>query len=584
MTGPGIDDPEMMPERDPAVPHITKPEEAVRGPNDPPVVTLQLGRTLRQNNLVPSEELPHHIKVGATNLNNVPLASALQAIMADSDITVLWKSEELQSRTVTLMNLKGPLPTVVNRLCRAAHAICAYRSGALEIMEQETFVVELPPVATGTGAAASNTMADAIATLVGGPVKKDEAGGNLIYTANADGHERVQSYLDQLRNGRPLVILQLYIWEVSLNDNRQLGINWSAIKFAKIGGLSTSLLSNSVSQLTPVPDAQSISLGAVLSGPVDATTLAKALSTQGKLQNISSPQLTFVSGTSAKFEIGGKQRFISSVGTLLSSTVAGSTGTTGVSNNTVSTEELATGLSIEASGSYADGVVFANLSLKTTDLVGITPVPTSGTTLQLPETSDRTVQTVLRVRPGDSLVLAGLQTSRDERSREGLLTPPEIGGMVPLFSGNKIKNTELVVLVKPSVVFFSDKGSTDLQSVEETKAAAEKAATLEPDRIKKKEPPAAVVISTENASPAAAPALPVTAVTSDKPVKPNELQGEFGTVVKLLEDTQAPTKTVAENPITNPVATPETVPETAAPMPQETPPEMAAPAPDEAAP
>ncbi len=70
---------------------------------------------------------------------------------------------------------------------------------------------------------------------------------------------------------------------------------------------------------------------------------------------------------------------------------------------------------------------------------------------------------MLRIRPGDNLVLAGLQTSRDERNREGFPTGGT-GGTAPMYSSNKLTNSETVILVKPSVVFFSDENSRRVPS------------------------------------------------------------------------------------------------------------------------
>jgi hypothetical protein len=511
LPGPDIDTPELMNERSPKATNVPTPEETVRGREEPPMVTLQLGKSMRQTNLRPSEELPLNVKIGATNLNNVPLSAALQAVMADTDIALLWENPELQDRPVTLMNLKGRLPLVVERICRAAKVICAYRNGSLELMSEDTFVVELPPIAgqisdSGAAAGAANTIIDAIESLVEGKVKADSSGGNLIYTTNAEGHERVQSYLEQLRNGRPLIVLQLYIWEVQLESTKALGVNWTGLKLPQFGGLTNNLnLNSSAAAISSVAATQGVSLGAVFSGAIDANILARFLSTQGKVQNISSPQLTFVSGTSAKFEIGGSQRYISQVGT--QNTVAG-TGNT--ANSVVSTEEIKTGLTVAANGSYDNGVVFATLELKTSDVSKFESFPAGTLDLKLPITADRTVQTVLRVRPGDNLVLAGLQTSRDERNREGL--PTFISGDLPTSGSNSVDNSELVIMVRPSVVFFNDRDSLDLRKVAEEKDGK---------------------IDQELAKPAKTEPVVVESIHP-----PSPLQSEFGTVVKLYEDTQ----------------------------------------------
>ncbi|MDX1922746.1 MAG: hypothetical protein SFW65_06430 [Alphaproteobacteria bacterium] len=531
LVGGDFSPPERLTEREPRVQQIPEQAETVRGDKDPPVVKLQLGRTLRPANLRPSEDLPAHIKIGATNLNNVPVTTALQAVLADTDITLLWESEELQTRKVTLMNLKGSLPVVVSRMCRAAKILCAYRNGALELAEEDTFVVELPGVAVSGSGSAANTIADSIEALIDGKVKADTNGGNLIYTTNAIGHERVQGYLDQLRNGRPLIVMQLYIWQVTLDDTKKLGISWKDLHLPDFGGKGMGLNILGESNTSTVGTSKGVSLGAVLSGAVDVNVLAGFLATQGKVQNISSPQLTFVSGTSAKFEVGDSERYVSQVGTLVNSTVAGTGTTSGASNNTVNTEELKTGLQITVTGNYEGGVVFSKLEIKTSDFIRFTNIPTGTTQLQLPKTANRAVQTVLRVRPGDNLVLAGLQTSREDRNREGLPGPDFMSGIIPTYGTGTVSNSELVVMVKPSVVFFSDKEAPDLRNVDSLRSVGEVA-------DKPKEQPAVPEKVSEATDKK---------VAEDQPVKPNDLQNEFGQVVKMFEETHIP-----------PVKTPET--------------------------
>ncbi|MBY0428131.1 MAG: hypothetical protein K2Q32_02810 [Alphaproteobacteria bacterium] len=526
--------PEKLSERDPRIQQMPTQEETVRGDKDPPIVKLELGKTLRPANLRPTDELPSKVKIDSTNLNNAPVTAALQAVLADTDITLLWASQGLQDRKVTLMNLKGPLPIVVERICRSAKILCAYRNGALELSNEDTFVVQLPGVVASAdgknNAAASDAIAASIEALINGKVKADTVGGNLIYTTNAEGHERVQGYLNQVRNGRPLIVMQLYIWQVTLDDNKKLGISWKDLHLPSLGGSTQSLNIISDSHTQSVGNSEGVSLGAVLSGSVDVNLLAGFLATQGKVQTISSPQLTFVSGTSAKFEVGNKEKYVAQVGTT-SSTVAG-TGSTGTASQNVTTEELKTGLEISISGNYENGVVFSNLELKTSDLISFTNIPTNNTTLQLPKTADRKVSTVLRVRPGDNLVLAGLQTAREDRDREGLPGPDFVNGVIPTFGDRKINNSELVLMVKPSVVFFNEKESQDAHV---TAGINPSYAIDENGKVDAGEKSDSAPLKSANTAPA-----------QDKP---NELQSEFGTVVKTYEDTYTA-------PVNSPVTTP----------------------------
>ncbi len=554
--GNGIDAPEHMKERNPSVQQMPDQQETVRGDKDPPLVKLELGKALRPAHLRPTEELPSRIKIDATNLNNVPVTTALQAILADTDITLLWESEELQNRKVSLMNLKGSLPVVVNRLCRAAKILCGYRNGALELAEEDTFVVQLPGVAAAVGStgstgtsAASETIAGSIESLINGKVKADNVGGNLIYTTNAEGHERVQGYLDQLRNGRPLIVMQLYIWQVTLDNNKKLGISWKDLHLPKLSSLHEKMDILSASNSQTVATTEGVSLGAVLSGSVDVNLLAGFLATQGKVQAISSPQLTFVSGTSAKFEVGNSERYVSQVGTLVNSTVAGTGTTSGASNNTVNTEELKTGLEITISGNYESGVVFSNLQIKTSDLIQFTTVPTGTTSLQLPKTANRTVQTVLRVRPGDNLVLAGLQTSREDRNRDGLPGPDSVDGIIPTYADAKVSNSELVLMVKPSVVFFNDRDAGDVHNVSGIRDDSTKDDSNEPVRSTVPDPADKVEPVAEKKGMVVSPqplGRPSGSQSNNKSNhKSNELQSEFGEVVRTYEDIYAPSSSPA---------------------------------------
>lgn len=438
--------------RNPTVAEIPGQDETVRGLDDPPVVTLEVGQRLRERRLSRTEDLPGGIVVPTTNLKGVPITAALQAVLEGTDVSLSWAAGTFEDRLVTVTNLSGPLPTVVDKICASAKIFCSYRSGLLELKEKESFIIDLPAIPTATSAtgAATNTMADTISELAGEKAYIDTQGGNLIYTTDVTGYEQVHLYLDQLRHGRPLVVMQLYIWEVSLEKDHATGINWSSFSFPKFGGNNESGVISGLTGFTDVAT-PGVSLGAKIAGKVSADTVLKFLSTQGQVQTISNPQLTFVSGSNADFRVGGKQRYISEVGNGTSS-VSGSTTTT--SSNTVSTASIDTGLTVNVGGVYESGIISAVLDLALQDVISLNQTTTqNGMTIDLPETSERKVTTSLRVRPGDNLVLAGLVTSRDSNDRDGV---PFFGHQLDAYAKDTFKNTELVILVKPSIVLFTE--------------------------------------------------------------------------------------------------------------------------------
>jgi len=434
----------------PKVAEVPEEEETVRGAEDPPIVTLEVSSKFQERSLTKTEKLPSSIIVPNTNLRGVPLTSALQAVLDGTDISLSWDSNDYEDRLVTVMNLSGALSSVVKKICLSAKVFCEYRNGLLELKEEETFIIDLPAVPTKDGVTSStaNSMADTIKTLSSGAVNIDAQGGNLIYTTNVDGYGYVHEYLDQLRHGRPLVVMQLYIWEVTLTHDNATGINWSKFDIGSLGGKEQALATAASTAFQAIKN-PGVSLGATFTGKVNAKAVLNFLNKQGQVQTISNPQLTFVSGSKAEFRVGGKQRYISEVGN--SNNVSGGTN----NSNAVTTDSITTGLTVNASGTYENGILSSVLEITTQDVLSMNTTPTAnGGTIDLPETSERKVTTSIRVRPGDNLVLAGLVTSRDTNNREGF-DIPFFKKTIPGYKNDELKNTELVILVKPSIVKFS---------------------------------------------------------------------------------------------------------------------------------
>ncbi len=455
----------------PQLAEVPDPDETVRGDKDPPIVTLPLAKRLRERRLMRTEPLPSTIIVPTTNLSAVPITAALQAVLAGTDVSLSWDVGSFDGKLVSVTNLSGPLSKVVEKICKSAKVFCSYRGGLLELKEDETFIIELPAMptkSTGTGEAAKNTMSTTIASLIGGTVRLDEHGGNLIYTTDVDGHEHVQEYIKHLRHGRPLIVMQLYIWEVVLNKANATGINWESFSIGNFKALGQDISALGGATAFSSITSPGVSLGATFTGLVDAQTVLKFLATKGLVQTISNPQLTFISGSDAVFRVGGERRYISEIGE--SSSVSGSSSTS--NSSTISTDSIETGLTITINGTFENDVISAYLDVELQDIVSLNETEMEdGRIIDLPETSERKVTTTLRVRPGDNLVLAGLVTSRDEDDRDGL---PTFFGTLPTYASDTMKNTELVLLVKPSVVRFADIEEDDTQQAKPSRRPSQK--------------------------------------------------------------------------------------------------------------
>jgi len=114
-----------------------------------PVEPVHAGEKAPRGDGLPDTDIP------AANLHGVPVTAALQAVLYGTDVPLSWDAKTLKPHPVTLVNLKGDLPTVVDKICAAATVSCVYRSGVLEVAEKKASPAPhvlpsapaLPPVA-----------------------------------------------------------------------------------------------------------------------------------------------------------------------------------------------------------------------------------------------------------------------------------------------------------------------------------------------------------------------------------------------------------------------------------------------------
>ena len=149
-----------------------------------------------------------------------------------------------------------------------------------------------------------------------------------------------------------------------------------------------------------------------------------------------------------------------------------------------------------------------------TNLVGLNPTQSGGETIDLPQTTDEKINTVIRVRPGDNLVMAGLVTSKDTNTRQGI---PFVGDTrIPSYGDDQLENHELVIVVKPSVVLFSDTMATAQAKKKEVSRPLPDAVMIDKDGSK----PLAMPGPKDVPPPPSTPSPPAAALTPARPETP----------------------------------------------------------------
>lgn len=467
-----------------SVPTINPPLERYEGLNEKrdPITRVKLGRDLLMPQPLHEDPLPN-AKVGPFELRNETLASALQLILDDYDVSLAFETDDGLKKRITISNLRGTLSDVVHKACATADLYCHYEDGTLTVKKTETFVVDLPPITNpsssnsnnsngggnGGGGSSGNSgngsngssstnndaydqIATGLAAVLGSSTKPtiDNTTRVLIYTATQRTNKYALQYFERLRKDTALIIYETHIWEVTLNNDNRTGINWSQL-FGKMGYFS---VGSTLADGFPSGTTQPITLEPKYvgsSGTVSADVILKFISDRGAVKTVSQPQITVLSGSKATLAVSQLDNYISG------SSKTAATPTT-AEQDTFTTGTVTTGLTMTVTSAWDQATVYGTLDISLDDLLRIDTISTTSSTIQLPHTTKRSLQTQIRVRPGDAILIGGLVSEKDNLSESGP------GLNKPWFftdRGASKTNTELVFLLRPRVVAFTMGGDED---------------------------------------------------------------------------------------------------------------------------
>lgn len=454
------------------VPPTTPPLDRYEGLNEKrdPVTRVRLGRDVLMPQPAKEGAMPN-VHVGPYELRGETLASALQMILDDYDISIAFESNEGLTRRITVSNLHGKLRDVVNRVCALADLYCHYGDNTLTIKNTEMFVVDLPPinVAAAGGGSSSGAKSDAksegggsagdaygqiaagLASVIGSVPTVDSSTRVMVYTATQRSQKYALQYFERLRKNTALIIFETHIWEVTLNSDNRTGINWNAL-FRTVG-TSKFNIGLAIPGGAPVGATKPISITAGAGADLTTQTVLDFLSERGAVKTVSQPQITVLSGSSATMAVSQQDNYVSG-STRTPSTIPGGTDTVSVTTGTVTT-----GLTMNVTSAWDQSTVYGNLNIALNDLLKIDNFkPDTNTTIQLPKTTTRSLQTEIRVRPGDAILIGGLVSEKNNLAESG---PGFMKPLITTSSEASKANTELVFLLRPRVVAFVPGGEDD---------------------------------------------------------------------------------------------------------------------------
>ena len=296
--------------------------------------------------------------------------------------------------------------------------------------------------------------------------------GTIMVTDYPVHLNKVASYLEAVEgSSHRQVSIQAKIMEVILSDDHKEGINWQVIeglprsinvawglsdktKTKGFPGSTTGFVSGTSSSggtsasAIDIPGALKIApyggifaLGAA-GTEVALSDIMQAIALQGDVKVLSSPTISTLNNQKAIIRVGNQNVFF----------ITGAVATQTTVTQFIQPMTIDIGIILDVTPQIAeDGTIIMNIHPSITDQTGSVTAPDGKSTFPL--LSVRETDTTLRVRDGQTIIIAGLMQEKTLENYTGfpvLDSIPLLGGLFRYKTGTKT-NSELVIMITPTL-------------------------------------------------------------------------------------------------------------------------------------
>lgn len=280
--------------------------------------------------------------------------------------------------------------------------------------------------------------------------------GLINVFANERLHKQIESYLKDLRRATTSqVLIEAKVLEVQLNDEFLAGINWQ--DFGSLGDFSVDL-----NLPTPVmnPDNGANIFSAALTGN-DFGAAVSALSRYGTVHALASPRLTVINNQPAVLSVAKNSVYFELDVTRTT------TGSPPVTDTTVDSQikTVPEGVLINVLPSIDLDHNQVSMSVRPTvtriDSFKNDPgvsILAAGIESPIPELNVQEIDSVVRMKSGQAMVMGGLLEDRSTSTQNGIPVASEIPLIGGLFrnQNDSVKKTELVIFLKATIINDGD--------------------------------------------------------------------------------------------------------------------------------
>jgi type II secretory pathway component GspD/PulD (secretin) len=444
--------------------------------------------------LMTPEAIPQAIKNKKVSLELDPGASVqdVVAILGKLGVSVILADEAAGAKTFYLPRYSGTLGGLISAISRAADVWFVWHEGTIVVSSAERIGISVPQEAK-----LAEQLSKGLDSFgVKGSSVQWQAGMAVMDIAPSQ-FRKVKTYLERYTANAAVVTLQVAVVNVTLNQSSKQGVDWENLKIsaAPLGGLNnlkswqsatnasttsgtttttsttgsgtgttgsgsgtgtgTTGTGTTTTTTTSVglPAAAALSwAGNVLSGALFTQNfsfqgLFNYLQTYGTAETKQNVLLTTVAGNKVELKSLTQIPYVSGVGV---TTTGNNTGTTTGSTNTAKADD---GLTVELTPSYdaAANSVTIDLSLSIKAVVAFTELSAGNQIGKLtqPTTAERSFTDVLRLRPGQTMVVGGL-TYDNVSDNKG--SPVFLSGSKYESQALTVSRQSMFIVVRPTIL------------------------------------------------------------------------------------------------------------------------------------
>jgi MSHA biogenesis protein MshL len=284
--------------------------------------------------------------------------------------------------------------------------------------------------------------------------------GVVMVRATSRQHEKVQEFLSKLATAaKRQVLIEATVVEVTLNDNYQSGVDWSALGLNGLGySFTQAFVPPALSQTPNALSTSSFTIGysnptAAAGGSISSSV--KLLDTFGKTRVLSTPMLMVLNNQTAMLKVVDNRVYFTVKADTVSNTNSPAITTFTTTQNVVpvgfimnvtpqvSESDLITINLRPTVSRIIDTVADPNPSLKQAGVVSLIPV-----------TQTREMESVLKLQSGQTAILGGLMMDSFEGKTTGLPIASRIPVFGDLFSqrNDQAIKSELVIFIRAIVI------------------------------------------------------------------------------------------------------------------------------------